>query len=191
LILTVEGVFHGIAGSLGGVGDRFHSLLNPIVQRGQIHFLNLTEDLLEKSTEMVDSVSEMFEKMRNNTKFRVETKQKLRYLKQKARHLREDIEDQIEIEKERAAKAEAKEEKKKAEDSIHLLAAARDRLKTAIKGRFRRHFFKRSADDDHRERENDDGEQEEEKYAEEKSIDIPRVEHERMDFGRDEHYDLE
>lgn len=168
----------------GGLGDRLHKLLNPIVQKGQIQLLSLTEDLLEQSTEIVDNVSELIDRMRNNTKFRVETKQKLRFLKQKARHLREDIEDQIEIEKERAAKAEAKEDKKKAEDSIHLLSAARDRLKSAIKGRARRNFIKRSIfrlrqRRDGREHEEDGRDQEDEKYDEEKSIDIPQVENDR------------
>ena len=80
----------------------------------------MTEDLLERSVELADSVDQVMTQVRNSTKTRWEAKKHLRSLKQKVRALREDIETQIEIEKEKASKAEGEEDKKSAEEKVQL-----------------------------------------------------------------------
>lgn len=120
--------------------------VSEIIQQGQIQVLSFAESMLEKSTDLVDDFYDVSDRFQNATMKRSDAKVRLRYIKQKARHMREDIEDEIEVQREKAAKVKAA-EKRVAEEKIAKLTTASQKLKSIIKRSSfpRKHFAAKSA----------------------------------------------
>lgn len=108
--------------------------LRNLFREAQIRVLGVTEQLLDQTGELYDNFQDVVKDLRNSSDTKSsELRKALRYLKTEARRRKEDIEDEIEIEKERAAAAEDPSEKEDAEENIKNLTDGKKKLDKIIK----------------------------------------------------------
>ncbi|XP_075588538.1 uncharacterized protein LOC124496034 isoform X2 [Dermatophagoides farinae] len=125
----------------GGVMDVFGSFvedvgLKSVFRDMQMRMLGASEALLEQSTNIYDNFQDTLAKTRNGHDERAsEFRKALRYLQTEARRRREDLEDEIEVEKEKAAEAKTADEKKESTNKLNKLNAALKQMDEVAKTR--------------------------------------------------------
>lgn len=121
--------------------DVFGSLVEDVGLKGlfrdvQMRMLGASEALLEQSTNIYDNFQDTLAKTRNGHDERAsEFRKALRYLQTEARRRREDLEDEIEVEKEKAAEAQTDDEKKESNKKLNKLNAALKQMDEVAKTR--------------------------------------------------------
>lgn len=119
-----------------------------LFQQGQLQILTLSEEMLGRSSTLLDDFSEIVNNYQNaSSNGKLQLKRGLKFLKQKARRMREDIEDEIEVEQERIAELqaasgeEAKTELKESKEKVSRLGEARSKLKEILATRKIKRFL--------------------------------------------------
>lgn len=126
------------------IGDLLDSLpkLPGMFRERQVRLLSFTESMLGEAEHLIDNFSETMQEYRNSTgETRTNIKRGLKFFKQKARRYREDLEDEIEAEKEKLEELQKEDDtdsQKAIEETssrIEKLKEIRKKLKSVIRGK--------------------------------------------------------